>query len=63
MLTLRTKTDQIAGIGEAHNLTPAITQDLVEGNGACLDAEEVRCGIAFREHELLGLDSTQGRLC
>ena len=63
MLALRTKTDEIARIGEAHDLTPAIAQDLVEGNGACLDAEEMRGGVALGEHELLGLDPAQGRLC
>ena len=63
VLALRAEANEIAGIGKAYDLTPAIIQDLVEGDGACLDAEEMRCGVALGEHELLGLDPAQGRLC
>ena len=62
MLALRAEADEITGISKAYDLTPAIVQNPVEGDGACLDAEDMRCGVALGEHELLGLDPPQRRL-
>jgi hypothetical protein len=41
MLDLHAESDDIAWIGEAHDLTAAVSQDLVEGDGASLDAVDV----------------------
>ena len=63
MLALCAEANEIARIGKPYDLTPAVIQNPVEGDGACLDAEDMRCGVALGEHELLGLDPAQGRLC
>ena len=62
MLALRTEPDQVAGIGKAHDLAPAVGQDLVERDGTGLYAEHMGGGVALDEHELLGLDAAQRRL-
>ena len=59
VFALCTEPDQVARIGEAHDLAPTVGQDLVESYGAGLYAEHMRGRVALDEHELLGLDATQ----
>ena len=62
MLVFDAKTDDISWIGETHDLTAAVGQDLVESDGAGLDAVDVRGRVAFSEQEFLLLHATQRRL-
>jgi hypothetical protein len=57
-----TEPDQVSRIGKAHDLAPAVNQDLVKSYGTGLHAEHVGRGVAFDELELLGLHAAQRRL-
>src|SRR5262249_31588072 len=63
VLALRSEPHEIPGISKAHDLAPAIHQDLVEGNGTGLNAEHVGRWIALGEYKGLCVDAAQGCLC
>lgn len=63
MLILGTEPDQIAGVGEADDLAPAVGGHLVQGYCAGLDAKEMSSGIALSKNEFFGLDPAQRGLC
>jgi hypothetical protein len=59
MLALCAETDEVPWIGEAYDLAPAVSQDLVKSDRAGLDGENMRGRVAFSEHKLFGLNPTQ----
>ena len=59
MLVFDAETDDVSRVGEAHDLTTAVGQNLVEGDGAGLDAVDVRDCVAFGEQEFLLLHAAQ----
>jgi hypothetical protein len=61
VLALRTKADEIVRIGKIRDLATSIGQDLVKGDGASFDPEDVCYGITFRKQQPFGFHSTQGR--
>jgi hypothetical protein len=63
VLALCAEADDIAGIGETHDLAAAVGQDLVESNRTGLDAKDMRGGVALGKYELLGFDSAQRGSC
>ena len=59
MRAFDTQADDLARIGKAHDLTPAIRQDAIKGQGTGLDAIHVGDRIALGKEKLLALDAPE----
>jgi hypothetical protein len=63
LLVLSSEPDQVARISKSDDLTASVDEDLVQGDHASLNPEQMRRRIAFGKHELLCFNPVEGALC